>query len=391
MIKRTRRRRLLLAVGFVVALYLVSYVLMSRVGFRYANMSESAGFYFVPPATPRGYAVHAFFVAAYSPLIALDNFVGTGRPPGEEPLWELLGVSDGGEELETAPVQQEIEFDNQSKRVVRWGPGGRERWSTRIDGLYGLCLVTDRVRVYVQCADGVRALDAETGKVLWYSPGPAHCLYLSGALLVATDGPRLSGRDVVTGKEAFDTVLPAPSFQAQTLEEMAGLFVVQTGEAPGGRGDCFLVDRKGQIFHRFDRQVVAGLQRGGDHVFLTSRDVVRVSASGKVLWSAPFPDPQWIAGGGLVELGGGDLLAFLFSRIADRGVEVVRLDPSRGKKAWEAYCDPLGVTHSAYLHRATVTVQGDRVKVVSRGVRTFVEVLDLGSGRQIERKQGPTR
>jgi hypothetical protein len=99
-----------------------------------------------------------------------------------------------------------------------------------------------------------------------------------------------------------------------------------------------------------------------------------------------FPYHVWIAGGGLVELPGGDLLAFLYGCISDSGVQVIRLNPGTGKEVWQARCAPLGVMHSAYKHRATLTVEEGRVKVTSKGSGgTFVELLDLESGRQLKR------
>jgi hypothetical protein len=85
-------------------------------------------------------------------------------------------------------------------------------------------------------------------------------------------------------------------------------------------------------------------------------------------------------------VGDGDLVAFLYCGIADSGVEVMRLNSATGKVVWRADCAPLGVKHSAYQHEATVAAEGDALRVTSRGSSgTFVEVLDLGSGRQLER------
>jgi hypothetical protein len=67
-------------------------------------------------------------------------------------------------------------------------------------------------------------------------------------------------------------------------------------------------------------------------------------------------------------------------------VQIMRLDPTKGKVVWRVSCAPLGVDHSAYSHRANVTVEDGHIKVNSRGSSgTFVEYLDLETGRQLKR------
>jgi hypothetical protein len=89
-----------------------------------------------------------------------------------------------------------------------------------------------------------------------------------------------------------------------------------------------------------------------------------------------------------VELPGGEVVAFLFDRISDSGVQLARLDPASGKVAWRISCDGLGVTHSEYEHDVTVKVEGSRLRVTSRasGGR-FTELRDLRSGRRLRRTQ----
>jgi hypothetical protein len=291
-----------------------------------------------------------------------------------------------------APDPNDIDFDP---------PGPPPEWSTHLDGDLGRGrdphLLHDADRVYVTHGDGVTALDARTDKVLWHSAGPGDRMLLSGDLLLATDcrmadrlggGRWLTARVVATGAEVFRVGLPLEDFDPLPIEEVAGLFLVQVWGVGSGKGAAVLIDRQGKVYHRFDRQVVAGKSLGRDRVFLTSRDVVRVSPGGEVAWSVPFPYPEWIAGGGLLEFPGGNLLAFLYCQIADTGVQVVRLDPAGGKQVWQAYCPGLGVTHSGYEHQAEVEIDGGLVKVISRGsCGTFVELLDLDSGRQLGRGQ----
>jgi outer membrane protein assembly factor BamB len=293
------------------------------------------------------------------------------------------------------PAPTQFEIDPEKGRVVR-RDGKGEAWSTPLAGNLGGVtpphLVADAKRVYVSHADGVTALSATTGTVLWHAKGPSDCLLCSGNLLLAARGNLVTARAVTTGADVFQVRLPVRrpeggpfSFEPGPIQEVAGLFLVQTGELPGGAGDAFLLDRTGKVRHRFARQVVTGLLQGSDRVFLTSRDVVRLS-EGKARWAAPFEQHQWIAGGGLVELKGGDLLAFRYGCIRDSGVDLLRLNPTTGKAVWRAWCAGLGVGHSEYSHHATVAVEGETLRVTSRGSDgTFVEFLNLTTGKRHKR------
>jgi hypothetical protein len=96
-------------------------------------------------------------------------------------------------------------------------------------------------------------------------------------------------------------------------------------------------------------------------------------------------DPE-LSGGEIRRLPNGDLVVFLYELIADSGISVMRLNPESGKTLWSARCAPLGVSHSRYIHQVELAVTKDLVKVTSRGsAGTFIEVLDLGSGRQLGR------
>jgi hypothetical protein len=327
-------------------------------------------------------------------------YFGRPGPTPSPPAPMTVLVPDPNEmDFDSERPPPDLRIDHDANAVVR---SGQVRWSTHLDGYLGRVrdphLLHDADRVYVTHGDGVTALDGHTGKVLWHSPGPADRMCLSCDLLLATDcgvaeslggrGRWLTARAVATGAEVFRVGLPLEGFDALPIGEVAGLFLVQVWGDGSEKGAAVLIDRQGKVRHRFDRQVVAGKSLGQDRVFLTSRDVVRVSPGGKVAWSVPFPHPEWIAGGGLLELEGGDLLAFLYCQIADSGVQVVRLDPAAGRVVWRASCVGLGVGHSAYRHRAEVEIDGEFVKVTSRGsYGTFVELLDPASGRQLGRGQ----
>jgi outer membrane protein assembly factor BamB len=343
---------------------------------------------------------------AWKAVLLVGAFAGNSAP-----------VCPNGDE--TRPPRFKIDHD--ARRVV--GKNGKSGWSTRLGGLPGLVrpphLVWDARRVYVSQKDGVTALDAGTGKVLWHSKGPNCRLLLSGDLLLAADGRLVLARKAASGAEAFKARLPvrskvtpdlvaaalrgevpwyvvegleAVSFNPEPIAEVAGLFLVQAGRMSPETGAAFLLDRTGRVRHRLDRQVLAGIRQGGDRVLLTSRGVVRLSPQDKILWSVPFGQNEamedWFLCGGLKQLPGGDLLAFRYSPIDDSGVDLIRFTPSSGRVVWRAGCSGLGVEEieSEYDHEAAVVVKGDTVRVSSKADEgRFVEVLDLRTGKQLKR------
>jgi outer membrane protein assembly factor BamB len=289
-----------------------------------------------------------------------------------------------------------VSIDRGTNEVSRRDLSGRLLWSVRLEGYLGRHREPhdqyDAERLYLSHNDGVTALDMKTGKQVWHTKGPNDRMLLSGDLLLATEcgvgepittnGRWVTARTTKTGEEVFRVRLPTERFEALPIREITGLFLVQKWGGHGG----LLFDRQGRIFHRFDREVVDGRMQGEERVFLTSRDVICLSAEGKTLWLATFEHSQSPAAGGLVSLPGGDLVAFLYCQIMDGGVQVMRLDPCKGKVVWQASCADLGVRHSAYEHKANVTVEEGQVKVNSQGSGgKFVECLDLGTGQQLTR------
>jgi outer membrane protein assembly factor BamB len=288
--------------------------------------------------------------------------------------------------------QSTVVADEKAGRVIRRDSAGKVEWSTPVEKLRSWSwptLLTDGRLIYVnQQLDGVTALDAATGLIAWHAPVPAECLRLSGDLLLLAHGSQVVALAAASGAEAFRLPLPAaPEFRPVAIEEAAGLFLVQTNESPGGEGDAFLFDRAGKVRHRFPRQVVAVAEVGNDRLFLTSAEVRRVTPDDKTVWSAPFESHNWIAGGSIIEAPGGDRLAFLYCRIANSGVQVMRFDPASGEVRWQTWCGGLsGVMHSAYRHDATAEWVGERLRVISRGsAGAFVEWLDGGTGKRIRR------
>ena len=136
------------------------------------------------------------------------------------------------------------------------------------------------------------------------------------------------------------------------------------------------------------RQIVDAIAVDRDRILLTSNNVVRLTPEDKAVWSIDL-SREWIAGGRILRLESGDMVAFLYGKIKDSGVHVIRFNPESGAQRWVAYCRSLGVGHSEYYHRANIEIEKDQLRVTSRGTKTFVELLDLASGWQIERQIRP--
>ena len=293
----------------------------------------------------------------------------------------------------------QYELERDAKRIIRQDAKKNVLWTRLfkedVDGVRPPHLLWDKKRVYFTHDDGVTALDGDNGKTLWHAKGPIHGLLLREGILFGTgytvDKNKesrscwLFACDSATGNEKFKALLPTEFSDPEAVREVAGLYLVQVGEPPSGKGNGLLFDSKGNIRHRFNRQVVNAKQLNDGIVVLTSAEVVRLSANDKRAWSVSFENHEWIAGGGLVDLPDGDFIAFRYGQICDSGVDLVCLSVS-GKVKWKVHCPGLRVDHSKYCHEAFVRVEGSKLRVTSEGSSgTFVEVLDLKTGRRLER------
>jgi hypothetical protein len=80
--------RLLLVL--LLALYVGSYLLLSRQGYAEADLYHMKGFYYLPlENTDRWRYANYTCVWLFYPLNYVDQALGLGRPPGCEPLWGL--------------------------------------------------------------------------------------------------------------------------------------------------------------------------------------------------------------------------------------------------------------------------------------------------------------
>jgi len=89
---RLKRRRLFIhaLTAMMLAVYVGSYLVMSRRGFAYADRHNTEGVYFFPPEnTDASRRKNYACVYVFYPLTSFDNLIGTGRPAASEPLWDL--------------------------------------------------------------------------------------------------------------------------------------------------------------------------------------------------------------------------------------------------------------------------------------------------------------
>jgi outer membrane protein assembly factor BamB len=294
-----------------------------------------------------------------------------------------------------------VDVNYRTGRVTRRAPSGRLLWVAEMGANLGAHrephVLHDAAHIYLSHGDGITALNVQTGKVAWHRQGPSDRLHLSGNLLLATDcrvhddgdkaGRWLVARTAGTGAEVFKVALPVKDFDPWPIRELTGLFLVQASPGFAARGEALLIDRKGTVRFRFQHPVVDGRPLGEDRIFLTTHDLFRVDARGKRVWTIAFGRGDSDRSGGL-RSAAGDLVVFRFGAIWDSGVQLMRVAPRTGERRWSAKCRSLGVSHSKYHHRADVAVDGQRLWVISRGsFGSFLEVLDLGTGKQLERRR----
>jgi len=288
--------------------------------------------------------------------------------------------------------------------VIRRATDGRTRWTRALAGELGGVrpphILHDAARVYVAHGDGVTALDVAAGSIVWHSAGPRERMRLRDTLLLATEcgssqaiqagGRFVVARSVADGRTIFKVRLPAAFTDPWPIREFGGWFVAQDGDAADDSIGAVIFDATGRVRYRLAKLLVGGTRQGNDVVLLTVGEVARLAPSGAVRWSFPsvYSGNGDTVGGGMVTLPGGDLVEYEYDSISDSGVGLQRFDPAHGTRRWAADCKALGVSHSLYQHHATVAVDGSQLRVTSRGsYGTFVEWLDLATGKQVRRIQ----
>src|SRR5207244_5975430 len=159
-----------------------------------------------------------FAIAYFLPVATVAQEKATHKKPPAEPIYRLDG-----------------------HRVICNDETNHISWSValegRLEGVRPPHLVFDAEAVFVSQGDGVTALDAKTGKVLWHSAVPNECMKLTKGLLFATrcgysdviqrEGRCMTARSATTGKEIFRVKLPPDFEDPEPIEERAGLILVK--------------------------------------------------------------------------------------------------------------------------------------------------------------------
>jgi hypothetical protein len=68
------------------AIYVGSYLTLSRVGFRNADQVGAKGFYYVTPVGQLTRSVNTALCVLYYPLSGIDTWLGTGRAVASDPI-----------------------------------------------------------------------------------------------------------------------------------------------------------------------------------------------------------------------------------------------------------------------------------------------------------------
>ena len=86
----SQRRVRFFVLAIVLAIYVVSYGVMSRQAFIRSDSYELEGLWFATPIDGDGWRRRHYGCAVFfAPLILVDNAIGTGRPIVNEPNWGL--------------------------------------------------------------------------------------------------------------------------------------------------------------------------------------------------------------------------------------------------------------------------------------------------------------
>lgn len=85
------KKCLMLVLGAILlVIYVGSYVILSRQGYAQADQFKMKGFYYFMPEDTDSWRFWNFAcVYLYWPLNVVDCWIGLGRYPASEPLWQL--------------------------------------------------------------------------------------------------------------------------------------------------------------------------------------------------------------------------------------------------------------------------------------------------------------
>ncbi|NOU28267.1 MAG: PQQ-binding-like beta-propeller repeat protein [Polyangiaceae bacterium] len=338
------------------------------------------------PVVPAPATASAVVDAASLPLV-LDGVVydpdtgvrrraaraGESGWPGEpDPAAESITLGDGAVSLKDA--------------------SGKVLWRTPVKGSLGSVRPPDRALTkahVVAVVDGrLVAFRKDNGATAWNVGGPVDRLLGDGEMVLSTDcqSPSappahrwLMARRAQDGAEAWKVDLPK-DVDPDGIQRLGAYYIVRMGKRTA------FVTTQGKVAFELDEELVEVAPQGTGWLVVTSKRVARLDENGKAIWTLPAMRDTFVAGASMIPVPGGDLLLWGWGRIADSGVELLRLRPDDGKVVFRVQAEPLGVGHSKYGHQAYVRLRGSKVDVVSIGsYGTFVEVRALASGSRLSR------
>lgn len=173
---------------------------------------------------------------------------------------------------------------------------GDVRWETNAQAVFDIGTLEGLPQLLLAFDDDSTVrLDATDGREIWRRDGPpANFRAISGERLVIDNEDRTTVLDARSG----EILREFPATIRYTIGERDNVLVqfdprdgARDGSAVGGDGSVVAVDLEtGEV--RWEADAVQSVERVGDGVLLTDRDVVRMAdlVTGEVLWSMPRTD-----------------------------------------------------------------------------------------------------
>ena len=95
-------RRMIVIVTVIFAMYVGSYLVLSRAGLSRGRRDCLGGFDYVEVTGSRTSVLNRVLIGFYYPLWCIDCWLGTGRPLACDPMFELSGG--GSDSIEDGPL-----------------------------------------------------------------------------------------------------------------------------------------------------------------------------------------------------------------------------------------------------------------------------------------------
>ncbi len=230
-------------------------------------------------------------------------------------------------------------------------------------------------------ANDLVALARSDGHEIWHSPGAGLGVCVDGDVVVAHDGgDGLVGRSLATGSELFECDEPSKVARILAID---GDFLVFVGSWTR------VHDRRGAVLLDIPCRGADVEPTSGGFLVASTEGIELDDRSGRLVWRnvglKPYSD-EW---GRFVYVENGDVIAMAG---ASRALNLARIGATTGKTLWSARCEPAeGDLRTGYSHEVYAEVRGDHLVVVNQGVASYLEVLDIATGKQRRRFNYPPK